>query len=283
MNNLLKKVNDRKIEAAYGNPILMPTACPVCGGAVRIEKKYNTEVLMCMNPNCNAKIEGKLIHFIGAHGLDIESMSTATVRDLIKIGWLTQMSDIFKLKNHREEWIHMKGYGENSVDKIIEGIPTSLELWKVIASAGIPNVEKRTAMLLADKFETWENFMNAINTKFDFTKLNGIGGTTANVIANFDYTEINDVMNYITIKQKIVGGKLDNMSFCITGSLNTYSNRDELIKTIEANGGKVAGVNKNLTYLICNDKTSTSGKSKKAKELGIKVITEDEFNTLLNN
>ena len=100
--------------------------------------------------------------------------------------------------------------------------------------------------------------------------------------AEFDYTEINEVMKYITVKQKIVGGKLDNMSFCITGSLNMYSNRDELIKTIEANGGKVAGVNKNLTYLICNDKTSTSGKSKKAKELGIKVITEDEFNTLLN-
>ncbi|HOY90483.1 MAG TPA: NAD-dependent DNA ligase LigA, partial [Bacteroidales bacterium] len=84
-------------------------------------------------------------------------------------------------------------------------------------------------------------------------------------------------------KQKVVGGKLANMSFCLTGSLVNYDNRDELIKVIEANGGKIAGVNKNLTYLICNDKTSTSGKSKKAKELGIKIITEDEFNTLLNN
>lgn len=279
MNTLLKKVNDKKLEAAYGNPILLPTTCPRCGGVVKIEKKYNTEVLMCQNPNCGAKIEGKLLHFIGAHGLDIESMSTATVRDLIKVGWLTQMSDIFTLKEHRDEWIHMKGYGEGSVDKILEGIPTSLELWKIIASAGIPNVEKQTSTLLADKFETWENFMNAVNTKFDFTSMNGIGATTAKVIAEFDYTEINDVMKYITVKQKVVGGKLDNMSFCITGSLSMK--REDMVKIIEANGGKIASVGKNLTYLICNDKTSTSGKSKKAKDLGIPVITEEDFMKLI--
>lgn len=262
--------------------IEIPKICPICNNSVTIIRKYNTEVLMCINPNCATKIEGKILHFIGTHGLDIESMSTATVKDLIKVGWLTQMSDIFKLKNHREEWIHMKGYGESSVDKILEGIPTSLELWKVIASAGIPNVEKQTAILIAEEFKTWETFRQAIDTKYDLTKLNGIGRTTADVILNFDYAEIDDVMNYITIKQKIIGGKLDNMSFCITGSLVTYSNRDALVKVIEANGGKIAGVNKNLTYLICNDKTSTSGKSKKAKELGIKVITEEEFNSLLN-
>ena len=255
----------------------IPTTCPVCGHPTKIEKKYDTEVLICTNPFCAAKIEGRLLHFIGSHGLDIESMSTATVRDLINRGWLTKMSDIFTLKTHRSEWINLKGYGENSVDKILEGIPSSIELWKVIASAGIPNVEKATATILADKFETWENFMDAVNTKYDFTKLNGIGGTTAKVISDFDYSEINDVMKYITIKQKVVGGKLDNMSFCITGSLNAFSNREELVKVIEANGGKIAGVNKNLTYLICNDTTSTSGKSKKAKELGVKVITEEEF------
>ncbi len=279
MNTLLKKVNDKKIEAAYGQTIQIPTTCPRCGGATRIEKKYNTEVLVCTNPDCGAKIEGKLLHFIGAHGLDIESMSTATVRDLIKVGWLTKMSDIFKLKDHIDEWVHMKGYGEGSVDKILEGIPTSLELWKIIASAGIPNVEKQTANILADTFTTWDDFMNAVNTGYDFTKINGIGATTAKVIAEFNYSEINDVLNYITVKQRVVGGKLDNMSFCITGSLSMK--REDMIKIIEANGGKIAGVNKNLTYLICNDKTSTSGKSKKAKDLGIKVITEEEFNTLL--
>lgn len=261
------------------NLIQIPNTCPVCGGNVSIQKKYMTEVLVCTNPNCDAKIEGKLLHFIGSHGLDIESMSTATVRDLIKLGWLTKMSDIFSLKNHRDEWINIKGYGEGSVDKILEGIPSSIELWKVIASAGIPNVEKQTSILLAEQFVTWEAFIDAINTGFDFTKLNGIGVTTAKVISEFDYTEINEVMSYLTIKQNCIDGKLSNMSFCITGKLSMK--RDDLVKIIEENGGKVASVNKNLTYLICNDTTSTSGKSKKAKELGVKVITENEFMSML--
>lgn len=275
--NLLDKIKSDKIEAARGTILTIPTICPICGGHTQIDKKYNTEILFCVNPYCGAKVEGKILHFIGSHGLDIVSMSTATVRDLIKKGWLTKMSDIFNLKNHREDWINMKGYGEGSVDKILEGIPTSIELWKVIASAGIPNVEKQTAILLADKFETWENFMDAINNHYDFTQLNGIGATTAAVIADFDYSEIKEVMNFLTIKKKIVGGSLVNMTFCITGSLNHYANRDELVKVIEANGGKIAGVSKKLTYLICNDKTSTSGKSKKAKDIGIPVITEEEF------
>ena len=207
----------------------IPTICPVCGGATKIEKKASTEILICTNPYCGAKIEGKILHFVGAHGLDIESMSIATIRDLIKLGWIKTMADIFKLKSHRDEWINIKGYGEGSVDKILEAIPTSLELWKVIASAGIPNVEKQTAILLADEFKTWEAFMDAINNHYDFTKLNGIGTITAEVIANHDYTEINEVMNYLTIKQKTLGGKLDHLSFCITGSLNKFSNRDELV------------------------------------------------------
>lgn len=261
------------------NVLLVPDTCPACGGVTKIVKKYNTEVLVCTNPTCVAKIEGKLLHFIGAHGLDIESMSTATVRDLIKLGWLTKMSDIFTLKNHRDEWIALKGYGVESVDKILESIPSSLELWKVLASAGIPNVEKKVSMLLAEKFVTWEAYMDAVNSGYDFNKIKGIGLKTAIDLSNFDYSDIIDVMSYLTIKPAIEGGKLANMSFCITGSLSM--NRNELIKIIEQNGGKFASVNKNLTYLICNDKTSTSGKSKKAADLGVKVITEDEFMTMI--
>lgn len=257
----------------------IPTTCPVCNGPVNIEKKYNTEVLVCTNPNCPAKIEGKLLHFIDSHGLDIESMSTATVKDLIRLGWLVKMSDIFSLKDHREEWIKLKGYAENSVDKILEGIPTSLELWKVIASAGIPGIEKQTAILLADYFVTYEAFRNAVDTNWDFTQLPGIGVITASTISTFDYSEIDDVMKHITIKQKITGGKLSNKSFCITGKLSV--DRNELVKIIEANGGKVSSVGKGLSYLICNDKNSTSGKSKKAKDLNIPVITESEFMAMI--
>lgn len=263
--------------------LTIPTTCPVCGHPTKITKITklidSTEFLYCTNPVCAAKIEGKILHFVDSHGLDIESMSTATIRDLIKFGWVTKMSDIFTLKSHRDEWVEKKGYGEESVDKILEGIPTSLELWKVIASAGIPNVEKQTAILLADHFITWDAFISAIESKYDLTKLNGIGDKTAETILEFDYSEIKDVMNYITIKDKVVGGKLANMTFCITGSLSMK--RDDIVKMIEANGGKIASVNKNLTYLICNDKTSNSGKSKKAKDLGITIISEDDLNAML--
>ena len=259
--------------------IEIPTICPVCGNPLIRTKKYNTEVLICENKYCNTKVEGKILHFIGPNGLDIESMSIKTIRKLIDLKWLVKMSDIFKLKDHRDEWINLNGFGENSVDKILEAIPTSIELWKVIASAGIPNVEKQTSILLADHFKTYEAFRSAIDSREDLSKLKGIGIITANTILDFDYTEIDDVMNYLSIKDIVTGGKLDNMSFCITGKLSMK--RDELVKIIEANGGKIASVNKNLTYLICNDTSSTSGKSKKAKELGVKVITEDEFNTLL--
>lgn len=259
--------------------IEIPEICPICGGKTQIKKKYNTEVLYCTNPYCAAKVEGKILHFVGAHGLDIESMSIATVKDLIKLGWITKMSDIFKLKDHRDEWINLKGYGENSVDKILEGIPSSIELWKVIASAGIPNIEKQKAIVLAEYFETWNAFRKAVNDNYDFTKIKGFGESNATAITSFDYTEIDDVMNYISIKEAVSGGKLDNMSFCITGKLSMK--RDDLIKLIESNGGKSASVGKGLTYLICNDKTSNSGKSKKAKDLGIPVINENEFMDLI--
>lgn len=259
--------------------ITIPTNCPICGGNTIREKKNNSEVLLCSNPYCRAKIEGKILQFLGAHGLDVESISKKTVEKLIDLGWICKMSDVFSLKNHREEWISMDGFGENSVDKILEGIPSSVEMWRIIASAGIPNVEKKVATLLSDYFTTWEDFRKAVDDKFDFTRIDGIGDITAETLINFDYTEIDDVMTYISIKKAVVGGKLDNKSFCITGKLSMK--RDDLVKIIEANGGKFASVGKSLDYLICNDKDSTSGKSKKAMDLGIPVITEEEFMELI--
>lgn len=257
----------------------IPTKCPVCGGPVEIKRKDSSDSLYCLNPTCCAKIEGKILHFVGPHGLDIESISTATVRDLIDFGWIKDMKDVFFLKDHRNEWVNKKGYGAGSVDKIIEAIPKSIELWKIIASIGLSGIEKQTSILLADTFKTWEAFRQAINDKYDFTKLAGIGSVTAQTLLDADYSEMDEVMNYLSVKQVVTDGKLSNMSFCITGTLSMK--RDDMIKIIEANGGKIASVGKNLTYLICNDKTSTSGKSKKAKDLGIPIITEEELQAMI--
>lgn len=260
--------------------IEIPTTCPVCGENTTIEKKFNTKVLMCTNPYCRTKIEGKFLQFLGTNGLDIVSISNKTVDKLIDIGWLKRLVDVFSLKDHREEWITMDGFGENSVDKIIEAIPTSLELWRIISSASIPNVGKPTAILIANNFDSWKDFRNAVDTKFDFTKISGIGEVMSDTLKSFDYSEIDEVMTVITEKKAVVGGKLDNKSFCITGTLSMK--RDDFVRLIESNGGKFTSVNKTLDYLICNDKNSNSGKAKKAKDLGITIITEDEFLAMVN-
>lgn len=261
------------------NFLTIPNECPICGATLIREKKNKSEMLICPNSNCGCKLEGRLLNLFGTNGLDIESISVKTVNKLIELGWLTKMSDVFNLKSHRDEWITIDGFGENSVDKILEAIPTSIELWRAIAISGIAGIEKATAKVIAKEFKDWTDFRNAIDTNYDFTKISGIGTVTTNSILEFDYTEIDDVMCYLTIKEEVVGGKLDNQSFCITGKLSMK--RDDLVKIIEQNGGKFASVNKNLTYLICNDKDSNSGKSKKAKDLGVTVITEDEFMDLI--
>lgn len=261
------------------NYINIPTECPICGQLVVIEKKFNTEVLMCKNPYCATKIKGKFLQFLGTNGLDIVSISDKTVDKLISYGWLKKLSDVFSLKNHREEWIQMDGFGEGSVDKILEAIPNSLELWRIIACCSIPNVGKPTAKLIADNFNSWEDFRWAIDTNYDFTKINGIGSVMADTLLTFDYSEIDEVMGIITEKKAVVGGKLDNKSFCITGTLSMK--RDDFVRLIEDNGGKFTSVNKSLDYLICNDKNATSGKAKKAKDLGITIITEDEFMAMI--
>ena len=279
-NMIIPQIGEAEHEEGH-KALEIPTVCPICGAELKVEKKYATEVLICPNKSCGGKLEGRLLQFIGKHGLDIESMSEKTVKSLISLGWLTKLSDVFTLKDHRVEWISLSGFGEGSVDKILEGIPQSIEMWRVIASAGIPNVEKHIAQLLADYYNNdWYAFRNAVNDKVDFTQLDGIGAITAKTLIDFDYSEIDEVMDYLTIRKLNDNGKLANKSFCVTGKLVSMK-RDDLIKLIEENGGKFTSVGKGLDYLICNDKDSGSSKMEKAKKLGITVITEDEFMAML--
>lgn len=264
--------------------IEIPKHCPSCGEELVIEKLYNTEVLKCNNTNCPSKILYKLNHFIGKNGLDIDSLSVKTLEKLIELGWLSSLSDIFMLKNHREEWVELDGFKEHSVDKILNQIPEEIELWKILASLGIPDVNKSMAKKIVEYFNTEEECINALLNQDDFSKINGIGKVLADNIKHFDYTEFKDILKHVSIKKKKLTeeGKLNNLNFCITGSLKYFKNRDELVKVIEDNGGKITGVSKKLNYLINNDSTSTSSKNKKANELSIPIITEEEFLNLFD-
>lgn len=263
------------------NFIEIPTICPICGKPLTIDDSGVAEVLKCTNRKCQAQVEGRLLQFLGSHGLDVEAISDNTVKFLVSKGWLTRLADVFTLKTHRDEWIAYSGFGEGSVDKILDGIPQSVEFWRVIASAGIPNVEKHCGELLAEQYNNdWYAFRNAVKEGVDFTAIKGIGAITAKTLLDFDYSEIDEVMDYLTIRNVNENGKLANKSFCITGKLNSMK-RDDFIKIIEENGGKFASVGKGLDYLICNDNNSGSSKMEKAKKLGITVITEDEFMAMI--
>lgn len=264
--------------------IEIPKHCPSCGEELVIEKLYNTEVLKCNNTNCPSKILYKLNNFIGKNGLDIDSLSVKTLEKLIELGWLSSLSDIFMLKNHRDEWVELDGFKEHSVDKILNQIPEEIELWKILASLGIPDVNKSMAKKIVEYFNNEEECIDALLNQDDFSKINGIGRVLADNIKHFDYTEFKDILKHVSIKKKKLTeeGKLNNLNFCITGSLKYFKNRDELVKVIEDNGGKITGVSKKLNYLINNDSTSTSSKNKKANELNVPIITEDKIRAWLN-
>lgn len=265
--------------------IEIPLHCPVCGGNTQIIKQYNTEVLKCTNPNCASKLLYKLSHFIGKNGIDIDGLSVKTLEKLIDLGWLTSLVDIFKLKNHRAEWIELEGFREHSVDKILKQIPEEVEFWKLIASIGIPDIEKSMAKKITEYFVDAESFLSDIDNDFDFSKINGIGSVLSSNIKNFDYSEFRELLKYVKIKEEKTSNNSSNLSnliFCITGSLRHFKNRDALVEVIENNGGKIGGVNSKLDYLINNDINSNSSKNRKAKELGIKIITEEDFLKILS-
>lgn len=256
----------------------IPTYCPVCGEKLIIEGT-TSKVLRCINPKCSGQFSTHIIHAVGKSGFDIEELSKKTVEKLIEYGWIQNLADIFTLKNHKEEWLSKDGFGEKSVNQILEKIDEArnTELWRVLVAAGIPNVEKTTAKEIEKIFPTWEKFSEAVKT-YDFTEISGFGEKMNKSIKDFDYSEIESVIPYLTFKSSSIGG-LTGITFCITGTLSRK--RDDIVKDIEDLGGQVSGsVTKNTDYLVCNS-PSGSSKYKKATELGVKVITEEELKEIM--
>jgi len=265
------------------NNIEIPEKCPICGGSTTIIQKNDSKVLYCDNPNCEGKLINRIDHFFGKKGLDIKGISKATIEKLIDWGWVNEISDVFELYNHQQEWKNKQGFGERSVIRILtsirEGSYCNLE--SVIAAAGIPLIGRTVARQIASIFDTYEDFREATRT-FDFSELDGFGYEMNKSLKTFNYNELDKIVNnYLIIETKIVNNtnnKLENLTFCITGKVNIFKNRDELSEFIIAAGGKTVGaMSANVDYLINNDVTSTSAKNKKAQELGKPIISEQTF------
>lgn len=263
-------------------------SCPICGGHTELKNNDGVVTLHCTNLQCEGKLINRLDHFCGKKGLDIKGLSKATLEKLINWGWISSFIDIYKLETYSNEWKNKPGFGEKSVERILNAIEDSRHpsLDAVIAAAGIPLIGRTVAKDLAKRIATYEDFRYMIEEGFDFTQYDGFGEMMSAALLDFNYKEIDDVVDYAFTIQKEepieTENSLEGLTFCITGKVHTVKNRDELKTIIENNGGKVvSSMSSKVNYLINNDITSTSSKNKTAKDLGIPIITEEDLQGMM--
>ena len=265
--------------------IEIPKTCPICGGETLVHKNISgTLELLCMNEQCSGKLINRINHFCSKKGLDIKGLSKATLEKLLDWGLIEDIEDIYLLFDKRDEWINKPGFGEKSVDKILNAIEESrnCNLIDFIAAIGIPLIGKTVAKQLVQYIDSYEDFRDKIDNGYDFIIIEGFGPAMSKAICDFDYTIADRLAkHHLNITKTIEEEKtqdLEGKTFVVTGKLKTFKNRDELSAAIAARGGKVASsISGKTDYLINNDTTSTSAKNKKAQELGIPIISEEEF------
>ena len=265
----------------------IPAKCPICGEPTAQRTDLFSTFLVCDNPNCEGKLINRLDHFCGKKGLDIKGLSKATLEKLIDWGWVSNYADLFNLNQHRAEWVKKAGFGEKSVDNILNAIDAGrqCELSAFICALGIPLIGSTASKEIVKVFPTWDSFISAVESNYHFWNIPNFGIEMHSAITRFNYSEAIDLFdNYLTISvaqnpQIAAEGKsLDGLSLVITGKLTHFKNRDELKSAIEARGGKVASsISGKTSYLINNDFNSSSSKNISAKKNGVPIITEDAF------
>ena len=263
--------------------------CPICGERLKLNNNDGVITLICPNEMCDGKMLNKLDHFCGKKGLDIKGISKATLEKLMDWGWVENLEDIFKLNEHRDEWINKEGFGIKSVDRILAAIDaaaSSCDLAAYISALGIPLIGKTVAKDLVQIFDTYESFREAVAAGYEFWKLPNFGDAKHTALITFDYTQADIIRKYLNLTNEITTNttkSLEGLTFVVTGKLQSFKNRSEIKTLIENNGGKVTdSVSSKTSYLINNDINSTSSKNKTAKSLGVPIITEEEFKNLLN-
>lgn len=266
--------------------ICIPGVCPVCGWNTERLKDNDTEILVCTNPNCKGKLLGKLSHFVSKNAINIDGLSEQTLQKFIDLGWLNTFRDIYYLSDHKGEMYKLDGFGKKSIDKLLESIKKSRNttLDRFIYGLCIPLIGRTASKEIAKFFNyDYEKFRtDGIVTHY--SQIDGFGDNMNQSLHDYlrenhmKISTLADEFIFETKSESSNNADLSNKTFVITGSLNHYKNRDELVNIIEQLGGKVSGsVSSKTNYLINNDVTSTSGKNKKAKDLGILIISENQF------
>lgn len=264
----------------------IPHICPVCGEEARVIQENEVESLYCMNPDCVAKKIKAFTLFVSRDAMNIDGLSEATLEKFIAKGFIHDFGDIFEIAKHREEIVTMEGFGEKSYDNLIASIDKAKEttLAKVIYSLGISNIGLSNARVICRHFD---DDLDKIRTaeEEEISAIDGIGPVIAKSLTKYfkdpeNNRKLDHLLGYLHINKEEVSENqtLAGMNFVITGSLEHFSNRGEVKKLIESLGGKVTGtVTGKTNYLINNDTTSNSSKNKKARELGIPILSEEDF------
>lgn len=267
--------------------VVLPETCPACDYGVELKSDLGVETLFCSNRLCPAKRIKSFSLFVSRDAMNIENLSEATLEKFIGMGLIKTLPDIFYLKNYRAEITSMEGFGEKSFDNLVNAVEKSKKVTvaKFIYALGISGIGVANGKLIARHFDNnWEKIQNA--SAEELMQIDGIGEVVANAFVDFLHDDENkksvekllDIVEFDVEPQGLTDGDLRGKTFVITGNVHIYKNRNELKSAIEANGGKVTGsVSSNTDFLINNDIDSASSKNKKAKELGIPIISEDEF------
>lgn len=271
--------------------VVLPETCPACDYGVELKSDLGVETLFCSNRLCPAKRIKSFSLFVSRDAMNIENLSEATLEKFIGMGLIKTLPDIFYLKNYRAEITSMEGFGEKSFDNLVNAVEKSKKVTvaKFIYALGISGIGVANGRLIARHFDNdWEKIQNA--SAEELMQIDGIGEVVANAFVDFLHDDENkksvekllDIVEFDVEPQGLTDGDLRGKTFVITGNVHIYRNRNELKSAIEANGGKVTGsVSSNTDFLINNDIDSASSKNKKAKELGIPIISEDEFTRMI--
>ncbi|MCI9681443.1 MAG: NAD-dependent DNA ligase LigA [Lachnospiraceae bacterium] len=269
----------------------IPEVCPVCGGATEVRKVNDAESLYCTNNECQAKKIKSFTLMVSRDALNIEGLSEATLEKFIARGFIHEPADIFRLDRHREEMVELEGFGEKSYENLMANVEKARNttLAKVIYSLGIPNIGLAGAKLICREFGNQVDDMLKAKPE-ELAAIDRVGDVIAESFVTYFQDEgkrerFFNLLSELVIAQEERADEeqqtLKGKVFVITGSLNHFSNRTELKELIESRGGKVTGsVTGKTDYLINNDTASGSSKNKKAKELGVAIISEEEFLTL---
>ena len=291
-NMVIPKVHENLTRS---NTWKLPDKCPNCGGKVEIHNDNGSKTLHCMNDNCPSKLLGKLTHFVSKNAINIDGLSEQTLQKFIQLGWLKSFIDIYHLFDHKEEMYKLDGFGKKSVDKLLDNIQKSrnTELSRFIYALSIPLIGRTASKEIAKAcYDDITIFIGMIKSNQLYKLVNDIDGFGDTMLKSLcDYVKLHmsgiEALSeeFIFAKRECNSSKSDlsGKTFVITGSLSHYKNRDELVGVIESLGGKISGsVSSKTSFLINNDTESNSSKNRKAKELGIPIISESNFLNMIS-